>query len=465
MSAPTATDRDLEAFLDETAERRIESYKELLRIPSISGLSQHSGDVRRAAEWVANDLRTTGIEHVEVSETAGHPIVYGDWLHADDAPTLLMYGHYDVQPVDPLDLWKHPPFEPFVGDGRMYGRGAADDKGQVHAQLRAMEALLKVRKRIPVNVRFLFEGEEESGSPSLDAWLEANKQRLTADAVIITDTGFFQGNRPAITLSVRGNMYAQIDVSGPHVDLHSGGFGGAVENPANALAWIIAELKGRDGVVRVPGFYDDVVPLSDEIRAEFASLPFDPDGLVAETGVPELAGERGYTVSERRGGRPTLDIPGLWGGFQGERTKTIIPAHAHAKVSCRLVANQDPHVIFERLKAFVLDIAPKGVRVEVNLLDTSLPLTTDAAEPVVQAAARALEAAFGAAPLYIRSGGSIPLAALVHHALDVPVVLMGFANPDDASHAPNENMLLANYESGIRSIVRLLDEVASTKLS
>ena len=456
---------DLEAYLTEAAERRLESYREFLRIPSVSALRAHAADCRRAAEWVAADLRASGVEHVEVSETGGHPVVYGDWLHAGDAPTVLVYGHFDVQPVDPFDLWRHPPFEPFVENGRMYGRGAADDKGQVHAHLRAAEALLATRGGYPVNVRYLFEGEEESGSEHLEAWLAANRARLDADVVLISDTSFHQGNTPAICLSVRGNMYAQIDVSGPTVDLHSGGFGGAVENPANALARIISELKGRDGVVRIPGFYDEVVPLSDADRAAFAALPFDPDALATETGVPALAGETGYTVPERRGGRPTLDVNGLWGGFQGERTKTIIPAHAHAKVSCRLVANQDPVTIFERLKAYVLEVAPPGVRVEVHLLDTAKPLSTPPDDPAMLAARRALAATFGSEPVLLKGGGSLPVCAMVHEALGASVVLMGFANDDDNAHAPNESMILANWEGGIRAIVRVFDELAVTKLA
>ena len=462
MPVDTST---VEAFLADHTAERVESYKAFLRIPSISALSANAADCRRAAEWVAADLTASGVEHVEVSETGGHPVVYGDWLHADDAPTVLVYGHYDVQPVDPLDLWKHPPFEPFVENGRIYGRGAADDKGQVHAHLRAAEALLATRGGYPLNIRYLFEGEEESGSTHLEAWLNANLVRLAADVVLISDTGFSQGNRPAICVSIRGNMYAQIDVTGPKVDLHSGGYGGAVENPANALARIISELKDRDGVVRVPGFYDDVVPLSEDDRAGYAALPFNETALIEETGVPSLAGEAGYTVPERRGGRPTLDIPGLWGGFQGERSKTIIPAHAHAKLSCRLVANQDPIEIFERLKAYILQVAPPGVRVDVTLIDTSLPLSTPVDDPAVVAASHAVEATFGVEPLFIRSGGSIPVAAMVHNVLDAPVVLMGFANDDDNAHAPNESMILANYEGAIRAIVRYFDELATTPLA
>jgi len=453
---------DLEAYLVRTAHRSLASYQELLRIPSISGLSAHAADCRRAAEWLAADLRAAGIESVEVSETGGHPVVYGDWLHALGAPTVLVYGHYDAQPVDPLELWQRPPFEPFVKDGRMLGRGAADDKGQVHAHVRAAEALLATRGRLPVNVRYLFEGEEESGSPNLESWLLANLGRLPADVVVISDTGFFQGNRPAITLSVRGMMYAQIDVTGPDVDLHSGGYGGAVENPANALARILSELKDRDGIIRIPGFYDEVVPLSEADRRAFAELPFDPDALRAETGVPALAGETAYTVSERRGGRPTLDVNGLWGGFQGERTKTIIPAHAHAKVSCRLVADQDPKVIFGRLRDHVLAVAPPGVRIEVSLLDTAQPMSTPIEHPAVGAAARAIAAAFGQEPLFIRGGGSIPVCAMVRDALGAPVVLMGFANPDDNAHAPNESMVLANWDRGIRAVCRMFDELAAT---
>jgi len=453
---------ELETYLDRTAERRLASYHDLLRIPSISGLSEYAADCRRAADWLAADLRAAGIESVEVSETGGHPVVYGEWLHAAGAPTVLVYGHYDVQPVDPLELWQRPPFEPFVKDGRMLGRGAADDKGQVHAHVRAAEALLATRGRLPVNVRYLFEGEEESGSPNLEAWLLANLGRLAADVVVISDTGFYQGNRPAITLSVRGNMYAQIDVTGPDVDLHSGSYGGAVENPANALARILSELKDRDGIIRIPGFYDEVVPLSEVDRRSFAELPFDPEALRVEMGVPALAGETGFTVSERRGGRPTLDVNGLWGGFQGERSKTIIPAHAHAKVSCRLVADQDPLVIFGRLRDHVLAVAPPGVRVEVSLIDTARPMSTPADHPAVGAAARAVSAAFGADPLYIRSGGSIPVCAMVLDVLGAPVVLMGFANPDDNAHAPNESMVLANWERGIRAVCHLFDELAAT---
>ncbi len=452
---------DLEAHLDATEAERLASYQDFLRIPSISALPEHAPDVRRAAEWLADALREAGVEHVEVSETGGHPVVYGDWLHAEGAPTVLVYGHYDVQPVDPLDLWTSPPFEPAIVDGRILARGAADDKGQIHAHVMAARALTTIRGGFPVNVRYVFEGEEESSSIHLARWLEANRERLAADVAIISDTGFFEGNLPTITLSLRGLMYAQIDVVGSPIDLHSGGYGGAVANPAVALAQIIAALKGADGRIRIPGFYDEVVELSDVERTAMADLPFDEEVYREENGLGVLVGEVGYTTLERRATRPTLDVNGIWGGFQGHGAKTIIPAHAHAKVSCRLVADQDPAVIFERFREFVLAIAPPGVTVTVQDLGGGRPSHTPIDHPVTQAAARALERVFGRAPVYDRSGGSIPVTADFASILGLPVVLLGFAPPNDNAHAPNEWMDLANYEGAIRTIVATFDEVAA----
>jgi acetylornithine deacetylase/succinyl-diaminopimelate desuccinylase-like protein len=460
----TTTGTDLETYLDANRDRRLESYMAFLRLPSISALPEHADDCRRTADFIAAELREMGIENVEVSPTEGRPVVYGDWLHAEGAPTVVVYGHYDVQPVDPLDLWDSPPFEPIVRDGRILARGAADDKGQVHMHLRAAEAILATAGRLPVNVRFLFEGEEESASEHLDKWLEDNRSRLTADVAVISDTGFFEGNLPAITLSLRGLMYAQIDVTGSPVDLHSGGFGGAVENPANALAQIIAELKSPDGRIRIPGFYDDVVELTATERAALAQLPFDEDRYREALGLPALAGEPGYTVLERRGARPTLDVNGIWGGFQGDGAKTIIPAHAHAKVSTRLVANQDPDRIFELFRDYVLEVSPPGVRTSVISLGGGRPSLTPMDHPATRAAAKAIEAAFGRPPLFIREGGSIPVCASFESILGLPVVLAGFTNPDDNAHAPNESMVLDNYERGIRAIARLWDELAVTDL-
>src|SRR4249920_9989 len=318
-----APDAALDAHLDATKAARLESYKDFLRIPSISAIPAHADDCRAAARWLADALTTAGLENVEVAETGGHPVVYADWLHAPDAPTVIVYGHYDVQPVDPLELWTSAPFEPIVVGDRLLARGAADDKGQIHAHVMAAAGLLATRGAMPINVRYVFEGEEESSSVHLDAWLEANRDRLTADVAIISDSGFFEGNIPAITLSLRGIMYAQIDVVGTEVDLHSGGYGGVVQNPANALAQIIAGLKGPDGRIRIPGFYDDVVALSEDERAALATLPFDEALYQRQLGLPALVGEVGFTTLERRGARPTLDVNGLWGGFAGEGSKTI----------------------------------------------------------------------------------------------------------------------------------------------
>jgi acetylornithine deacetylase/succinyl-diaminopimelate desuccinylase-like protein len=454
------TDQDLERFLDEHRDARLESYKALLRIPSISALPQHAADCRDTAGWIATDLTAMGIEHVEVAETGGHPVVYGDWLHADGAPTVIVYCHYDVQPVDPLELWTSPPFEPVVEGDRILARGSGDDKGQLHLHLRATEALLATRGRLPVNLKFLFEGEEESGSVNLDRWLEAERERLAADVVVISDTGFFEGNLPAITIALRGLMYAQVDVVGSAVDLHSGGFGGVVQNPANALAEIVAALKGPDGRIRIPGFYDDVVTLTDSERADVAALPFDEDAYLAELGLPALVGEAGYSALERRGTRPTLDVNGMWSGFQGEGAKTIIPAHAHAKISCRLVANQDSDRIYEQFRAYVEEIAPPGVVTTVRNLHGGQPSHTPRDHPATQAAARALTATFGREPVYIREGGSIPVCASFERILGLPVVLLGFVPPNQHAHAPNEWMGLTNYELGIRAVVRMWDELA-----
>lgn len=460
MTTQTPPDTAIETYLDDRREERLESYKALLRIPSISALPQHAADCEATAAWIAADLRAIGIEHVEVDETDSHPVVYGDWLHAEGAPTVVVYCHYDVQPVDPLDLWESPPFEPVVVGDRMLARGSADDKGQLHLHLRATEAILATRGSLPVNLKFVFEGDEEANAIHLENWLTANKDRLAADFALISDTGFFDGNLPAITVGLRGIMYAQVDVVGSSVDLHSGSYGGAVQNPVNALATIIAALKGPDGRIRIPGFYDEVVALTDAERASVAALPFDEEAYRAALDLPALVGEAGFSVLERRGARPTLDVNGIWGGFEGEGTKTIIPAHAHAKISCRLVTAQDPAKIFNAFQSFVAEITPPGVTTTVTFLGGGRPSLTAMDHPATQAAARALEAAFGREPVYIREGGSIPVCATFEQVLGLPVVLMGFSPPDDHAHAPNEWMDLINYERGIRAVVRMWDEVA-----
>jgi acetylornithine deacetylase/succinyl-diaminopimelate desuccinylase-like protein len=449
----------IDEFLSRTADERLAEYVEFLRIPSIGALSEHDADTARAADFLVERLNAMGIS-ASAEQTPGHPIVYGEWLGAPGAPTVVVYGHYDVQPVDPLELWVRPPFEPRVEDGKVYARGAADDKGQVHLHLWAARAWLEAAGRLPVNVRYVFEGEEESGSENFDAWLIANRERLAADLVVVSDTGFYEGNRPAITVGLRGLVYTQLDVTGPEVDLHSGTYGGNAQNPANALASIIASLKGMDGKITVPGFYDEVRPLSEAERAEFARMPFDEADFQHEHGLLELVGEPGFSPLERRGARPTLDVNGLWGGFQGEGSKTIIPAHAHAKISCRLVPDMDPQRTFELLRDHVMNVAPPGVNVELNLLNSGMWSLVPINHPATVAAAECLEEVFGESPFYLREGGSIPAAASFAEHLAVPVVLLGFTNPDDRAHAPNEVMYLSNYEGGLRTIVRYWQRLA-----
>ena len=451
----------LESHLESTAERRLARYADFLRIPSISGIPEHAPDCRRAAEWLAGELIAAGLEHVEIAETGGHPIVYAEWLHAAGAPTVLLYGHYDVQPVDPLDEWESAPFEPIVRDGRILARGASDDKSNVMIAVSAVEAVLATTGGLPVNLKLVFEGEEESSSVHLDAWLEANRERLAADAALVADSGFFEGNLPAITVGLRGICAAEIHVRGPFQDVHSGSYGGSIENPVNALAAIIAALKGPDGRIRIAGFYDDVVSLSDADRAALAELPFDEEAYRAALDVPALVGESGYTTLERRGARPTLDVNGIWGGFQGAGSKTIIPASAHAKVTCRLVADQDPERVFGLLRDEVLRVAPPGVRVEVISLGGGRPTLTPIDHPATRAFARALEATFGRPPLYAREGGSIPVAASFASIVGLPVTVMGFPPPDGNFHAPNEWMDLANFEGGIRALAQFFDELAA----
>jgi acetylornithine deacetylase/succinyl-diaminopimelate desuccinylase-like protein len=444
----------VEAYLEQTSAERLGELSDFLRIPTIGVLRAHRDDVRAGAEWLAERMRTMGLEHVDVSETGGHPVVYADWLHADGAPTVIVYGHYDVQPVDPLDEWVRPPFEPRVEGGRVFARGAADDKGQVHLHLWAARAWLATAGRLPLNVRYVIEGEEEAGSPHFQAWLEENRERLGSDLVVVTDTGFFEGNHPAVTVGLRGNTYLQIDVSGPSQDLHSGSFGGLVHDPANALVHILASLWDGEGRITVPGFYDDVRELTAAEHEAMAALPFDETALAAEIGVPELFGEPGYIPVVRRGARPTLDICGIWSGFQGEGTKTIIPAHAHAKLSARLVPDMDPQRIYELLRDAILAVEVPGVRVTVTLHDTMRPFVVSVEHPAARAAARCLREVFGVDPYYIREGGSIGAVASFDEVLGRPAVLLGFTNPDDHAHSPNESLVLDNYEGGIRAVAR-----------
>ena len=452
-----------EAQLVAAHAERMQRYAHFLAIPSVSAIPEYAPDCRKAAEWLAAELRRIGAQRVEVSETGGHPIVVGERIEDPNLPTIVIYGHYDVQPGDPLDLWKTSPFEPIVRDGRMLGRGSADDKGQILIHLAALEALLSTRGKLPVNVKYLFEGEEESSSVNLERWMAANPERCSGDAVIISDSGFFDGNRPALTVGLRGITYMQVDVRNSDVDLHSGSYGGAVINPANALASMIASLHDENRHVTVPGFYDDVVELTPDDRAALAALPFNEANYLAGIDAKATQGEAGFSTVERRGARPTLDVNGIWGGFTGDGSKTIIPAHAHAKISCRLVTAQDPARIALQVEAALKAAAPRGLQVEVQNLGNGYPFLTPLGDPYLSAAANALKETFGADPLYIREGGSIPIAALFQRELLLPVVLLGFTPPDDNAHAPNESMDLGNFEGGIRTVIRALDAIAALR--
>lgn len=444
----------------QSRQRHLDELFDWLRIPSISAKSEHKQDVRAAADWLAERMREAGLQTVEVVPTAGHPIVLGEWRGAPEgAETLLVYGHYDVQPPEPLDEWKSAPFEPEVRDGRMYARGSVDDKGQVYLHLKAVEAQLAEHGSLPVNVVFVIEGEEEVGSPHLAEFLAGNRERLRCDAVLISDTTMFAPGLPSITTGLRGLAYMEVRVQGPATDLHSGAYGGAVVNPANALAKIIARLHDERGRVTVPGFYDRVRELSAEEREAIKKLPFTEERLREEVGAPALAGEQGYGALERIWIRPTLDVNGLLSGYTGEGAKTVLPARAMAKVSMRLVPEQDYREVERLFTEYVRSLAPEGVTVEVEALHGGQPWFAEPDGPLFGAASRALEAAFGQAPVYIREGGSIPIVQAFQETFGVPAVLIGFGLPGENAHAPNEWMSLDNYHVGIEAIALMYDEL------
>jgi len=450
-------------FIQASRDRYLEELKQYLAIPSISAMPEHAGDVRRAAEWTAAEMARIGLDNVRLVETAGHPIVYGDWLHAEGAPTVLLYGHYDVQPADPLELWTSPPFEATVRDGEIYARGACDDKGQVFIHLKAIEAHIRQTGRLPVNFKVVLEGEEEVGSVNLAPYVHDNRDALACDMVLISDTEMFDRGVPSICYGLRGLCYMQIDLRGTSHDLHSGVYGGAVANPANVLAHIIAQLKDRAGHIKIPGFYDDVRALREEEREEFKRLPFNEVKFKKHIAAPRLAGERGYSVLERIWARPSLDVNGLLAGWTGEGSKTVIGATAMAKVSMRLVPNQEPDKIAALFEAYVKKIAPKTVEVKVTNLHGGKPWMTDFDNVYVQAAGRAIEKGFLHRPVYTREGGSIPIVANFQEELNAPVVLFGFGLPDDNLHAPNEKFNLDNFYNGIVASAFLYQEVAATR--
>ena len=451
----------LTRYLDEHRDRFIEDLKAALRIPSVSAQPAHRDDVRRCAEHVAAHLRAIGMTRAEVVATAGHPVVYAEWLGAPGRPTAILYEHYDVQPPEPLELWTTPPFEPVVRDGKLFARGAVDNKGQLYMHIGAIEAHLKVNGALPVNLRVIVEGEEECGSESLETFLRQRREQLSADVIVISDTGMLGPDQPSISYALRGILYTEIHVQGPAHDLHSGEFGGAVQNPGNALGVILAGLKDADGKVTVPGFYDRVRAIPPEEKALIKSLPFDEAGFIRATGAPVAWGERGYSTYERTTVRPTLDVNGLWGGYAGPGSKTVLPARASAKVSMRLVPDQDPAEIFPRFEAQVKKLAPPGVTVEVKNLHGALPFITEPDHPALQAARRALARAWTKPPALIREGGSIPVCATFQEVLGLPIILMGFGLHDDNVHAPNEKFNLTSFHGGTKSVAYLYEELGA----
>jgi len=448
-------------FINVHRDRYVDELKQFLAIPSISALPEHAGDVRRAAEWTADALRAAGMENVRLMDTPGNPIVYGEWLNAPGKPTILFYGHYDVQPVDPLNLWTSPPFEATVRDGELYARGAVDDKGQVFMHIKAIEAHLKQAGSLPCNIRFFIEGEEEVGSVHLDDFVRSHKQELAADVVVISDSPMFDRGIPSICYGLRGLAYFQIDLRGTASDLHSGSFGGAVANPAFVLAQILAGAKDKSGKIKIPGFYDKVRELAPEERAEFAKLPFKENKYRKDLGAPKLFGEKGYTTLERVWGRPTFEVNGLLAGFTGEGAKTVIPAVAMAKVSTRLVPDQDPDEIGNLIEKWLQDTAPNTVEVKLTKMHGGKPWMTSFDNKYVQAAARAIELGFRERPVFNREGGSIPVVSTFSEELGLPTVLFGVGLPDENAHAPNEKLDLSNFHNGVIASAHLYNEIAN----
>jgi acetylornithine deacetylase/succinyl-diaminopimelate desuccinylase-like protein len=453
--------RDLDGFFTTNAARLRDDLFEFLRIPSVSARTEHNQDTRRAAEWLAGRLRSIGLQ-TAVYPTAGQPVVVGEWLAAQPgAPTVLIYGHYDVQPAEPLDLWDSPPFEPAVRDGRIYARGSVDDKGQLYLHVAALEAHLATRGKLPCNVILLAEGEEEVGSVHLARMIEEHAAKLQCDYVVISDSAMFAPGIPSILSSLRGLAYFQIDVQGPAGNLHSGSYGGAVANPAMALARILATMHDENGHVAIEGFYDRVQDWGDAARAGIARLPFDEGRFLEETGAPALFGEKGYTTLERLWSRPTCEVNGLLSGYTGEGAKTVLPAKAMAKVSCRLVPEQDPDEIERLMRAHVERAAPAGVKATVTALHGGRPWRASLDGPLFQAAKRALAAAFGREPVITGEGGSIPVVDDFARILGAPVLLIGFGLPGENAHAPNEWMSVENFEKGMQAVAQLWDELVA----
>ncbi len=452
---------EYQQYLAAHQDRFVEEYLEFLRFPSISALPAHAPDVRGAAEWVANRVTQAGLENAAVMETGGHPVVYGDWLHAPGQPTVLIYGHLDVQPVDPLDLWDHPPFEPRLADDRVSARGASDSKGNMFPTIVALEGLLQSEGRLPVNVKLCYEGQEEIGSPQISDFLARHKEKFACDIAVSSDGGQFDAEQPSLTVALRGICAVQVDVTGPSRDLHSGSYGGAVRNPNHALAAMLAGLHNRDGSVAVPGFYDRVREATAEERAQTAAVPFSEEEFLTETGAPAVFGAPGYTTRERIWHRPTLEINGVWGGYQEAGIKTVLPSRAGAKITCRLVADQDPEEIRTLLIDHLTNAAPEGVVVEVQRLSMDgKPYEIPSGNRFNRIAAKVLTEEYGKAPVYLRAGGSIPITGCFRDHLGVHTVNFGFGLKDELAHSPNEFFRLSSFRRSQRLYARLLRRMA-----
>ncbi|MGI9043763.1 MAG: dipeptidase [Gemmatimonadaceae bacterium] len=457
-------DTELNSFFADNDSRIMEELFEFLRIPSVSAKSDHDADVRRAAEWLRDNMEKAGLESA-IHDTPGHPVVIGEWRGAPGAPTVLVYGHYDVQPAEPLDLWTSPPFEPTVRDGNIYARGSVDDKGQLFLHVKAIEAHIATRGKLPVNVVLIAEGEEEVGSDNLEEFVEEKKDLLACEAVVISDSAMFGPGQPSILSSLRGLAYFEINVQGPATDLHSGAYGGAVANPAMALARVLSTLHDDNGHVAIDGFYDSVLDWSDKIREEMRGLPFDEEGFLHETGSVALHGEKEFTTLERLWTRPTCEVNGLLSGYTGEGAKTVLPAKAMAKVSCRLVPDQDPRDISRLMQAHVDRFTPPGVKVTVTYLHGGRPWKAELTGPLYDAARNALATAFDKEPVIVGEGGSIPVVGTFERVLDAPVLLVGFGLPGENAHAPNEWMSEENFRIGMRAMAVFWDEYAALRKS
>ena len=451
--------RPTDSFVPQNRDRLLDELKTFLRIPSISTLPEHKKDVEAAARFVADSLRRVGMEHVEVIPTGGHPLVYADWLHAKGQPTVLCYGHYDVQPPDPLDLWTTPPFDPTLRDGNLYARGSADDKGQMYTHIKAIEALQSIHGKLPVNVKFLIEGEEEVGGASIARYVAENPKKLEADVALVSDTALYADGLPTLCVGLRGLIYMEVEATGPSRDLHSGLYGGAVPNAIYGLIELLAQCKDKNGKIQIPSMYDDVEAPAPEEKESWARLPFDEAAFLRdEVGSTALTGEPDRTVLERTWARPTLEVHGIAGGFTAAGAKTVIPAKATAKVSMRLVPRQDPDKLIANFRKFLLERAPAGIQVELRVLSAGPAISVDPKHPAIDVAARAFSDILGRPTVFTRSGGSIPIVGDFKTHLGIPTVLMGFGLPDDGLHSPNEKFRVENYYLGIRTVAHFLEE-------